>query len=218
MNVGQRASAVAVALALSVFAQTGLVRSNGLPLPGAVVTATSGAHKTVAITDESGRYSLDGMTPGVWQAQVELFGFVTARKQMEIGPAPVVTEWTLELRPLSARRGSQQNNASGFQILQNEAEQAPSRAAGGEAVAPEQAGTTEAFLLNGSISRGLQQGELDTGPQNDQFRQMRAGMQGAGGPGGGGPGGRGGFGGGGGFGGRGGPGGGNRRPGGQQGA
>jgi len=232
MNPGQRVSAVAIALAFSAFAQTGIVQSNGLPLPGAVVAATSGGQKLTTITDETGRYSFEGMTPGVWQAQVELFGFATARKQIEIKQTPVVTEWTLDLRPPTARRGpgGQQANGNGFQVLQNEADRRSAQAGNATVITPEEATTTEAFLLNGSVSRGLQQGEPDTGPQNDQLRQMRAGMQGPGGPGGGGPGGpgggpggpggfggRGGFGGGG-FGGRGGFGGGNRRPGGQQGA
>jgi hypothetical protein len=236
MKTGQRTSLLLMALVFPAFAQTGVVRSNGLPLPGAVVSATSGNRKLVAVTDENGRYSFEGMSSGVWQAQVELFGFATAKKQIEIGPAPIMTEWALELRPLAARRGpaGRQGNANGFQVLQNEAEQQSSQVmnqTGTPGVTPQDSTTTEAFLLNGSVSRGLQQGEVDTG-QNDQFRQMRAGTQGPGvpgGPGGGGPGGPGGFGGprggfgGGGFGGRGGFGGGpgrdgNRRPGGQQGA
>jgi trimeric autotransporter adhesin len=229
MSSGRRSFLFLIALAFSVsaaFAQSGVVKSNGLPLPGAIVTATLGDRKLVTTTDENGRYSFEGMTTGTWQAQVDLFGFSAAKKQIEIGTTPVFTDWTLELKPMVARRGPA-NGSGGFQVLQNQAEQQVSQALSAQpavpGVTPEDGTTTEAFLVNGSISRGIQQGEPDTGQQNmEQFRQMRTGAQGPGGPGGG----TGGFGGGapgGGMGGRGGFGGGQgrqgeRRPGGQQGA
>src|SRR5215831_892110 len=76
-------------------AQNGVVKSNGLPLPGATVTATLGERKLTTVTGPDGRYSFDGLTPGTWAMQVDLFGFATARKQVEIGTQPVTTDWTL---------------------------------------------------------------------------------------------------------------------------
>ncbi len=169
------------ALAFTVSAswgQTGVVKSNGLPLPGVTLTAALGDRKLVTTTDENGRYAFEGMTAGTWKAQADLFGFTTANRQIEIGSSPVVTGWTLELKPMAARRGPP-NNATGFQVLQNQAEQQVAPVPG---VTPEDNTTTEAFLVNGSISRGLQPGESDPGQQNpDQFRQMRASAQSPGG-------------------------------------
>src|SRR3954452_18132048 len=97
---------ITLAFSLSAaWAQSGVVKSNGLSLPGATITATLGSRKVITTTDENGRYSFEGMTAGNWQAQVELFGFSTAKKQIEIGTTPVVTAWTLELKPLVVRRG-----------------------------------------------------------------------------------------------------------------
>ena len=63
-------------------AQTGVVKSDGIPLPGATVTATQGERKLVTATDENGRYTLDGMTAGAWAVEVDLFGFAPLRKQV----------------------------------------------------------------------------------------------------------------------------------------
>ena len=64
--------------------QSGGVRAADQFIPGATVTARQGGAKVVAYTDEGGRYTLD-LTPGVWEIQVEMFGFRPKTQRVEIG-------------------------------------------------------------------------------------------------------------------------------------
>src|ERR1700730_8515869 len=85
----------------SLNAQTGVVRANGVPVPGATVKATSGDKTLVTITDEQGQYKLDGVTNGTWAFEVEMFRFETARKEVQFTGASNL-EWNLALKSLNA--------------------------------------------------------------------------------------------------------------------
>jgi len=197
-------------------------------------------------TDESGAYQLDGLAPGTYTVEVQMFGFQTAHKQIQIaaGSQPA-TEWLLDLQTVRQREprepGQRPQQQGGFRAAagstENELDQLAASAPQ-DIAQPPSANANEAFLVNGSISNGLQTGQDDFGLRGPVFGiQTPGGLAGAtvegqpggvpgapGGPGGGGPGGGGGFGGGrgggGGFGGGrggggfGGPGGQRRRPGG----
>jgi hypothetical protein len=227
---------------------TGVVKFGGQPLPGATVIAIQGDHRIMTTTDESGAYQLDGLAPGTYTVEVQMFGFQTAHRQIQIaaGSQPA-TEWTLELQTVRPREPGQrpQQQQGGFRAAagttENELDQLAASAPQ-DMAQPPSANANEAFLVNGSISNGLQTGQDDFGLRGPVFGMQTPGGlagatvagqpggvpgapggPGAGGPGGGGPGGGGGFGGGrggGGFGGGrggggfGGPGGQRRRPGG----
>jgi len=198
-------------------------------------------------TDEAGAYQLDGLAPGTYTVEVQMFGFQTAHKQIQIaaGSQPA-TEWLLELQTVRQREPREpgqrpQQQQGGFRAAAgttaNELDQLAASAPQ-DIAQPPSANANEAFLVNGSISNGLQTGQDDFGLRGPVFGiQTPGGLAGAtvegqpggvpgapGGPGAGGPGGAGGFsggrGGGGGFGGGrggggfGGPGGQRRRPGG----
>jgi hypothetical protein len=241
-----------LALSASLYAQTtdqanvtsGIVKFGGQPLPGATVIATQGDRRVVTTTDESGAYELTGLAAGTYTVEVQMFGFQTARKQIEVGAVAQTTDWSLDLQPRPrefAQRPQQQQG--GFRAAagttENELDQIA--AAAPQENAPASPGNAnEAFLVNGSISNGLQTGQDDFGLRGPVMEmqappgqpglgvngQPLGGPGAAGGPGGGapgfgGPGGGGGFGGGrggggfgGGRGGFGGPGGQRRRPGG----
>src|SRR5438477_2780550 len=78
--------------------QTGVVRALGRPIPGANITAMQGDRKVVTTTDESGRYELDGLTPGDWTIQVEMLAFApVSRKWMASDVAPPL-DFNLDLR------------------------------------------------------------------------------------------------------------------------
>jgi hypothetical protein len=207
---------------------TGAVSSANQPIPGATITAAQGEKKVSTSTDESGRYLLDGLTPGVWSMEVEMFGFVTQRKEVTIGDTRVTANWALDLKPRTqqavrapAGPGARQ---TGFQTLavnqaiENQVLAAMAQQTDGAQPAQPAGDGNESFLVNGSVSGGL-----NAPQQPDAFERQRAGFGPApgagdfgpagnpfGGPGG--PGGPGGFGPGaaGGFGGPGGPGGGRR--------
>ena len=195
-------------------------------------------------TDESGGYELPDLAPGAYTVEVQMFGFQTARKQIQIGPGSQPTEWSLELQPLRqneprelAQRPQQQGGFRASAVTtENELDQLAASAPQ-DIAPPSSANANEAFLVNGSLSNGLQTGQDDFGLRGPMGLQGPGGLPGVsvegqpggvpgapGGPGGG-PGGPGGAfgggrgGGGGGFGGGrgggfGGPGGQRRRPGG----
>jgi hypothetical protein len=150
-----------------------------------------------------------------------MFGFQAAHKQVQVGPGtpPQPTEWSLELQPSRPREprefGGQrpQQQQGGFrataQNTENEVDQLAA-AAPQDNASPPSANANEAFLVNGSISNGLQTGQDDFGLRGPLLGiQAPGGLPGAGiegqpggipgtpgGPGGGGLGGGGGFGGG----------------------
>jgi len=209
---------------------TGTVRSAGLAIPGATVTATQGAQKLSTTTNDDGRYELK-LPRGTWSVQVEMMAFSSARRDVTVGDAPVNADYALELRPPPreqfANRGGGgpqggQPGQRGFRNLNlnqtNQIESLTQEAqANAEQQQPTAANANEAFLMNGTLDRGLQQaqqpnqfgdgmGALMQQNQGNPFGQQGGpGTGGPGGPGFGGGGGRGGFGGGpGGWGGRGG--------------
>jgi len=75
---------------------SGSVRAADQFIPGATVTARNGGAKIVAYTDENGRYALD-LTPGDWEIEVSMFGFLPAKAHIVVGPNPSSKDWTLEV-------------------------------------------------------------------------------------------------------------------------
>jgi trimeric autotransporter adhesin len=180
------------------------------------VIATQGDHRAVTTTDESGQYELQDLAPGTYAVEVQMFGFQTARKQVQLGPGSQPAEWKLELqlhsRDLAQRTQPQQG---GFRAAsanaenevdqiaaaapQDNAPQASANAAANSVVANSVvADSNEAFLVNGSLSTGLRTGQDDFGLRGPVMEmQLPPGAPGAngepgpgfGGSGGGGPGG-----------------------------
>ena len=79
---------------------SGQVTFGGLPLPGATVTASSGDKRLVTNTDEQGVFKLADIADGVWTVRVEMLGFVTMERQVEIGSTAAASEAAaLSLQP-----------------------------------------------------------------------------------------------------------------------
>ncbi len=74
----------------------GSVRAADQFIPGVAVTARQGGAKIVAYTDENGRYTLD-LTPGVWQIDLEMFGFAPFHGEVTISDVPETRDWTIEM-------------------------------------------------------------------------------------------------------------------------
>ena len=196
---------------------TGVVKFAGQPVPGVTVIAVQGDQRIATTTDESGAYVFPDLAPGIYSIEVQMFGFQNARKQVQVAAGVQPTEWSLELQPLRpreprefAQRPGQQ--PGGFRaatgITENDLDQI---AASGppDTAGQSSANANEAFLVNGSLSNGLQTGQDDFGLRGPVFGMQnppggppgltangQPGLPGAGGPGG--PGGGGAFGGGGG--------------------
>lgn len=191
-------------------------------------------------TGDDGYYSFPSLGDGVWTVEVDMFGFEPVKQQVDYSKERVAN-FTLKLResPMAvrlARMGTNGTNGQGGNQLETELqnEMNGNQTLGSASPAGGAENSSEAFLISGSLSQGLQQ---NAAPDSGfAFRPgLLGGPQDGFGPGPGGPGpsppgfggagggGRGGFGGGGGgfggpgggFGGRGGPGG-RRGPGQQQ--
>ena len=109
-------TAFTLACAGGAFAQSGIVKSNGLPIPGATVTATQGGRKTVTTTDENGRYDFSGLTPGACTLEVQMFGFRVERRDAQV---PGQLDWTLQITqrpdPAALRARAAQGNQASFE-------------------------------------------------------------------------------------------------------
>jgi hypothetical protein len=78
-----------VCLWLSVFSliaaeHHGQVKFNGLPVPGATVTAAQGDKKVVAITDSEGNYSFSDLPDGSWSIEIEMVGFAPTKQDVTL--------------------------------------------------------------------------------------------------------------------------------------
>src|SRR5579875_616256 len=88
------------AAALSAAEHHGVVKSAGLPVPGATVTATQGAQKLTTTTDEHGYYSFPELANGVWRLQIEMFGFAPLTEEVAVMPGAASPEWEVNLPPV----------------------------------------------------------------------------------------------------------------------
>ena len=151
--------------ALAAAQYTGSVRAADQFIPGATVTARQGGAKLSTSTDEAGRYALD-LTPGVWEVEVNIFGFRPGVQKVEIGSDPASTEWTLEMprpgdavgarsiAPLAAHAPVR----AAFQNLAVKATEAGAQdlASAASAPTPPDAGSdSDSFVVSGSTSAGL---------------------------------------------------------------
>jgi hypothetical protein len=148
----------------------GHVRSGKKLIPGATVTASLGKLKLETTTDENGIYIFDIPEQGKWVFQAEMFGFVPAREELTLVGAASVLDFDLQLQSASVAETAATAPAAGFQTVDVK-EQADSHAQIEQqmeaAAAPPAAlpmGTSdvnEAFLVNGSLSGGLQSVQQD---------------------------------------------------------
>ena len=63
----------------------GSVKSGGLAIPGATVTARQGDRQISTSTDESGNFVFSNMPPGAWNIEVEMMGFASVQQHLEMG-------------------------------------------------------------------------------------------------------------------------------------
>src|SRR5262247_3762797 len=74
----------------------GQVLFNGVPVPGATITATQGEKKFVSVTDQQGAYSFPELADGPFTVQVEMLGFSTLKQEVN---APTA-EFELKMLPI----------------------------------------------------------------------------------------------------------------------
>jgi hypothetical protein len=210
----------------SAFGQSGTVKAGSQPIPGASVRATQGERSLVTLTDANGTFHFDGMTPGAWVIEADMFGFEHLRRDVQVAATPTNLDLTLQLSTRAAVPPAR-TAAPAAAVAASNFPAPPSDAVAEFTPQVSADNSNESFLVNGTVSEALRTNQGDfagAGPGGFGFPGADQGQ--FGGPGGdqpavpgvGGPGGRGGAGGpGGGRGGRGGGGGfaaGGGRPGG----
>jgi hypothetical protein len=62
----------------------GQVTFNGVPVPGVTVTATQGEKKASTTTSQDGIYQLADLADGLWTLTIELFGFATITREINV--------------------------------------------------------------------------------------------------------------------------------------
>jgi hypothetical protein len=143
----------------------GYVRSGKKAIPGATVTASLDKWKLVTTTDDSGMYIFDLPGWGKWVFQAEMFGFAPAREERTLIGGASVLDFDLELQAGGVAETPATAPAAGFQtvdVREQDDSQAQIEQQMEAAVAPPTAqpmggsDVNEAFLVNGSLSGGLQ--------------------------------------------------------------
>jgi trimeric autotransporter adhesin len=80
----------------------GQVSFNGLPLPGATVTAIQGGNKFIAVTDQNGVYSFADLKDGTWTIEVQKLLFIPIKQDVAIALNIPAAAWDMKLMPLDA--------------------------------------------------------------------------------------------------------------------
>ena len=159
-------------VALAASEHRGQVLFNGIPVPGATVTATHDDRKSIAITDPQGIYSFPDLTDGPWTVHVEMQGFAPLKRDIGVAPNAPAAEWDLKLLPLdqiqtvapsapsasapspapqtaASPKSEPQAAAQSKQAPKKEEERAPTAAADDFNQTP-----SEGLLINGSVNNG----------------------------------------------------------------
>jgi hypothetical protein len=97
----------ALALALLSYAalgraseQRGQVIFNGLPVPGATITATQGAKKLTTITDTNGYYRFADLPDGAWKIEVSMLFFAPQEQSVTVAANEPGIRWELKMLPV----------------------------------------------------------------------------------------------------------------------
>lgn len=131
----------------------GQVLSQGVPVPGATITATQGSHKLVTVSNEVGEYAFADLADGAWTISVEMLCFAPAGGQVTVAPGAPTGKWELKILPLS--QALAQANAVAAPAVQATAQ---SPAPQGQSEIPaekpkeEEAAAQEGLLVNGSVN------------------------------------------------------------------
>ncbi|HLG97499.1 MAG TPA: carboxypeptidase regulatory-like domain-containing protein [Bryobacteraceae bacterium] len=104
----------------------GVVKSAGLPIPGATVIAANGDQKLTTTTDDQGAFSFPDLSPGSWTVTVEMFGFAKTSRTVEAVQPGSSPEWELKL---AMRAAANSGSAAGVARAGNNAEP-PARVGG----------------------------------------------------------------------------------------
>jgi len=159
---------------------SGRVVYRGKPVPGAVVTVRQEGRQWSTTTDEQGRFTVADAPEGVVEVEARLFGFDLARRTVQ-GTERASVEITLAI-PAPAAASSSAESMTGEQTATEQWEAPNGRTLGLAApVSVDASEASESFLVQGSLSRGLQEAGRPGFFEFGFAAPMMAGMMGPGG-------------------------------------
>jgi outer membrane receptor protein involved in Fe transport len=140
---------------------SGLVSHAAKPVPGALITATQDAQKWTTTTGSDGAFSFPQLPPGPLQLEVRLFGFAPLRQSVTPDQRRLPVNLGLSLQPFTANAPAPARPAAAPANGENvEAQVARAlETAPAPLLAIDQSDASESFLVQGSLSRGLQEAE-----------------------------------------------------------
>jgi hypothetical protein len=152
-----------------------MVTYHGLPVPGAVVTATQGDRKLTTSTGDDGVYFFRELPDGAWAIEVEMTGFAKLSREIGVGPGTPPPTWDLKLAPPpaagAAKPGAPQMTPeqakaaararTAAQMAAQDAAQ--SRAAAVAATSSSPSGGGDSMVLAGSVGGGGGGGAMSFG-------------------------------------------------------
>src|SRR4051812_41025381 len=97
LNLGRLLAATLAVTGLFAAEHHGVVKSGGLPIPGATVTAIQADKKMVTTTDEQGAYGFPNLPDGIWTIEVDMLGFAKLTKEVGIDAQAPSPQWELKL-------------------------------------------------------------------------------------------------------------------------
>jgi trimeric autotransporter adhesin len=165
----------------------GIVKANGIPIPGATVTASETGQKTqVTTTDDNGAYAFSDLPDGIWTISVEMLGFAKLTREIGVAADSPSPTWELKLQSLSDLNAAVAAAKKPATATAATAPSAPTTTAAGEAPKPtataqnKPAATTPAATANNG--RGGRGGTNNGRPSlANALAQQRNGNNGSGG-------------------------------------
>ena len=135
--------------------QQGLVTFNGLPVPGATITATQSDKKIVVSSDAEGKYRITGLGDGPYAVRVEMLGFAPLTRDLVADEQTAALELTLlpfeEMKKIAVVAANASAFAPPSQIAAADKPNAPDAPIA--PVDPElERQAAEGLLVNGSVN------------------------------------------------------------------
>lgn len=138
----------------------GQVIFNGLPVPGATVTARDSDRTLTTITDQQGLYTFPDLADGAWKLEISMSGFTTLDQTITVYAAAPADTWQLKI--LSSDELIARTRVVPIEPLPTSGA-SPSTSPTPEATAPEaprqqeepahdQQQSNEGFLVNGTVN------------------------------------------------------------------
>jgi len=77
--------------------QRGRVVFNGLPVPGATITASHAGKSFSTVSDENGDYTFPDLGDGAWNLKLTMTGFAAAARDVTVTAQALPTVWELKM-------------------------------------------------------------------------------------------------------------------------